>query len=255
MIDHDNLEEFQDPANYDLEEVPGSEERIAFYGAVAARQGAPVLEIACGTGIVGLAIAARGLAFTGLDLARPMLEHAAEKAARRGLEVRLVEADARDFDLGQTFQLIFITGNAFQAFLRRPDQERLLAAVRRHLAPGGIFAFDTRNPTGHNLATVDDEEHWHRYTDTQGRAVTVTGTQRYDPIAQVMHWVTYRRWATPAGPTTRATRIACRFTHPQELEALLHYNGFAIAEQYGSWDRQPVVPASPSLITLCRHRP
>lgn len=254
MIEHNNLEEFQDPVNYDLEEVPGSEARIAFYRDLAAQVGGPVLEIACGTGIVGLEIAARGLEFAGVDLARPMLDHAAHKARERGLEVTLAEADARSFDLGRSFQLIFITGNAFQAFLRREDQEQLLAAVRRHLAPGGRFAFDTRNPTGHSLADTTEEEHWFSYRSAEGHEVAVSGTQRYEALAQVLHWTSYRRWQAADGPQTRVTRIACRFTYPQELEALLHYNGFAIEAQYGSWDRRPVAPESSSLISVCRLR-
>ena len=61
VIDHNNLEEFQDPINYDLEEIAGSKERIAFYCQLAEAAGSPVLEIACGTGIVALSMAAQGL--------------------------------------------------------------------------------------------------------------------------------------------------------------------------------------------------
>lgn len=252
MIDHDNLEEFQDPANYDLEEVPGSAERIAFYADLAERVGGPVLEIACGTGIVALPIAARGLDVTGVDLARPMLAHARRKADRQELSVRWIEADARAFDLDQSFQFIYLTGNAFQAFLRREDQEQLLATVRRHLAPAGVFAFETRNPSGHYLGDTSEEEHWNRYQSIEGQIVDVSGTQRYDPIAQVLHWTSYRRWHDSTGPHTRVTRIACRFSYPQELAALLHYNGFAIETQYGNWHKAPVTATSSSLISLCR---
>jgi hypothetical protein len=80
----------------------------------------------------------------------------------------------------------------------------------------------------------------------------VSGTQHYDPIAQVMHWATYRRWRSASGAQCKVTRIACRFTYPEELRALLHYNGFALEAQYGDWDRAPVTATSPSLISLCR---
>jgi ubiquinone/menaquinone biosynthesis C-methylase UbiE len=59
---------------------------------------------------------------TGVDLARPMLEHARKKAIAQNLNIRWVEADARSFDLGKQYQFILLTGNAFQAFLRRTDQ-------------------------------------------------------------------------------------------------------------------------------------
>jgi ubiquinone/menaquinone biosynthesis C-methylase UbiE len=253
MIDHNNLEEFNDPANYDLEETGPSAARIQFYTGLAQETGGPVLEIACGTGIVALPIAARGIAVTGVDLARPMLAHAREKAQEQNISIDLVEVDARQFCFDQRFFLIYITGNAFQAFLRRADQERFLACVKRHLAPGGIFAFETRNPTGHHLSDQPEEEHWLTYKNIQGQTVNVSGTQAYDPLAQVMHWTTYRRWTTSNGNRSTVTRIACRFTYPQELEALLYYNGFRILQQYGDWDKSALTAGSGHIISLCRH--
>jgi len=84
MIEHDNLEEFNDPANYDLEEAERSVPRIQFY-----------TNLACGTGLAALPIAARGLPVTGVDLARPMLAYARVKAQRQKLSIDLVQADAR----------------------------------------------------------------------------------------------------------------------------------------------------------------
>ena len=53
---------------------------------------------------------------------------------------------------------------------------------------------------------------------------------------------------------TKITRIAVRYTFPQELAALLHYNGFTIIRQYGDWDCEPLTAASPSIIVVCRKR-
>ncbi len=142
MIDHDNLEEFSDPINYDLEDP--SDTGVAFYSALAQETGGPVLEIACGTGRVSIPIARKGFAVTGLDILPGMLEQARRKSA--GLPTRWVEGDARAFDLGEQFRLIFLTGNAFQAFLTLKDQEALLERVRAHLHTDGLFAFETRNP-------------------------------------------------------------------------------------------------------------
>jgi hypothetical protein len=49
---HDNLEEFDDPPNYDIEEGERSAARIAFYCDLAKTIGGSVLEIACGSGLV-----------------------------------------------------------------------------------------------------------------------------------------------------------------------------------------------------------
>jgi SAM-dependent methyltransferase len=269
LIDHDNLEEFADPDNYDRED--DSDTGIAFYTALAHETGDPILEIACGTGRVTLPIARLGFAVTGLDIVPGMLERARSKSA--GLPVRWVEGDARDFDLGEQFRLIFLTGNAFQAFLTRADQEALLRRVRAHLHDEGLFAFETRNPRWRTAASTDQDEeqwpaeglfafletreqevHWKRYIDSSGRDVRVSKTQQYDHVSQILHWTSYKRWHEGEVEETRVTRIAVRYTFPQELEALLHYNGFRTRRQYGDWNLEPLHADSPSIISVCGKR-
>jgi len=252
MILHDNLEEFRDPANYDLEEGERSAARIAFYCDLAESVGGPVLEVACGTGVVAIPVAARGLDVTGVDLARPMLDYARLKAQNQKLSIQWVEADARGFDLGRQYRFIYLTGNAFQAFLRREDQESLLASVKHHLAVDGTFAFEIRNPSGHDLSPIPDEEYERSYISVEGNRVDLSYTQIYDPLAQVMHWTTYRHWSDDGGDHVKETHIACRFTHPQELQALLYYNGFQIFQQYGNWNKEPLTASSPSIINICK---
>ncbi len=264
MIDHNNLEEFADPRNYDIED--DSETGIAFYTALAQETGSPVLEIACGTGRVSIPMARLGFAVTGLDIVPGMLEQARSKSA--DLPTRWVEGDARTFDLGEQFRLIFLTGNAFQAFLTCTDQEALLARVQAHLHDEGLFAFETRNPrwansapqhsAGEGLFTLLEtrmaEEDGQRYTDNRGRHVRVSRTQTYDHVAQILHWTTYRRWYEGEQEQTKITRIAVRYTFPQELAALLHYNGFTLIRQYGDWNLAPLTATSPSIIVVCRKR-
>jgi ubiquinone/menaquinone biosynthesis C-methylase UbiE len=194
MSAHDNLEEFTDPPNYDLEEGERSAPRIEFYCDLAKSMGGPVLEIACGSGLVTIPIAANGLDVTGVDLARPMLEHARKKAEAQNLNIRWVEADARSLNLGTQYKFILLTGNAFQAFLQREDQEALFESVKRHLAPHGVFAFETRNPSGHDLTSQAEEEFDQSYTSVEGHLVSVSFKQTYDPLAQTIYWTSYRRW-------------------------------------------------------------
>jgi hypothetical protein len=82
--------------------------------------------------------------------------------------------------------------------------------------------------------------------------VRVSNTQAYDPIAQILHWTTYRRWREDDQEQTKITRIAVRYTFPQELAALLHYNGFTVIRQYGDWNLEPLTAASTSIIVVCR---
>lgn len=244
MLDHDNLEEFQDPVNYDLE-FGGEKEKYVFFIDLAQQYTGQVLELACGTGLTALPIAQLGIPVTGVDLSAPMLAHAKTKA--KNLAIEFINADARNFRSPKRFSLIYLTGNAFQAFLTRSDQEALLTTVRHHLEPEGVFAFETRNPSGTDLSLQETEQAWHSYTNGEGEVVQVTGTQQYEAINQIMYWTTMRRWRDKMS----VTRIACRFTYPVELGTLLHYNGFYIKEQYGDWDKSPLSEESPSIISVC----
>jgi SAM-dependent methyltransferase len=243
-----------------------SDTGIAFYAALAQETGGPVLEIASGTGRVSIPIARLGFAVTGVDIVPGMVERARSKAV--GLPTRWIEGDARTFDLHEHFRLIFLTGNAFQAFLTNADQAALLQRVRAHLHDEGVFAFETRNPRWAtretrdveyeglfaNLETRNEEQEWPGYTDSSGHDVRVSRTQVYDHVAQILHWTTYKRWCEGDQEHTKVTRIALRYTFPQELAALLHYHGYTILRQYGDWNLEPLTAASTSIITVCRKR-
>jgi SAM-dependent methyltransferase len=269
LLDHDNLEEFQDAEAYDLHE---NDTGVAFYTALAQETGGPVLELACGTGRVSIPIARLGFAVTGLDVVPGMLERARRRS--RDLPIRWVEGDARAFDLGEQLRLIFLTGNAFQMFLTNADQTALLERVRAHLHDAGVFAFETRNPLwgtprtradleavlkgarrrGDFFTFLEDRDDERAQTDRSGREVRELRTQVYDHVAQILRITTMRRWYEGDRERTKVTRIALRYTFPQELNALLHANGFTIIRQYGDWNREPLTAASTSIIMVCRKR-
>ncbi len=251
MIAHNNLEEFADPANYDIEEKDGwaNDPTVDFYYNLAQQTGAPVLELACGTGRVTIPIARAGIAVVGVDLAAGMVARAQEKSV--GLPAEWFPGDIRSVRLGRTFRLIFITGNAFQAMLTPHDQEQFLATVHTHLAEDGYFAFETRNPRPADLVTRTEEELWQSYQSVSGHTVTISGIQRYDPETQLLHWTTFRRWQDERGRQEKVTRIAVRYTDGETLNHLLQRNGFSVTQQYGDWDLSPLTAQSPTIITVC----
>lgn len=113
MTAHNNLEEYRDPVNYDLE-FGGETRKYQFYLEWAQAAAGEVLELACGTGLTTLPLAQAGMAMTGVDIASSMLAYARVKAGN--LPVAFIEADARTFRSDKKFAMIYLTGNAFQAF-------------------------------------------------------------------------------------------------------------------------------------------
>ena len=138
----------------------------------------------------------------------------------------------------------------------------MLSVVRRHLAPGGLFAFETRFPRPGTLFDVttpvgewSPEIPWRSYENAQGQTVNVSTTQRHNAIRQTVEYAIHNRWQDAEGRAQVLTEHATlRFVYPREMEALLHYNGLTIRDAYGDWDHQPLTNASPRMIYVCRLR-
>lgn len=245
---NDNLIEYADPDLYDLENAR-FEPDGPFFLALARRFGGPVLELGCGTGRLTIPLAREGFAMTGLDITPAMLARAREKS--RGLPIEWVEADARAFHLSRHFPLIFESGATFQHMHLRADQEALLACVRAHLAPGGRFVCGVLFPSFEMLENVDEEKEWFTYQNREGREIRVSGTEHYDPLTQIKTETAFRRWHDAAGrEVTRIAPLQLRYVFPQEMEALLHYNGFTVLERYGDCDFSPLAATSRSMFYL-----
>ncbi len=244
---HDNLSEYDDPAVYD-DENADFEPDGPFIHHLIKQYGQPVLELACGTGRLTIPLAQQGVAITGLDIVPGMLNRARQKAG--DLPIRWIEADARTAQLETRFQVIFASG-FFQHLLARADQEAVLRTVRTHLDSGGCFAFTVFFPHPGSLEDSDEQE-WFSYSNAQGQMVTVTGIDHYDPIRQVRTETAIRRWIDADGhEVVRRAPLAQRLFFPQELQALLHYNGFTVTGLYGDYDSRPLAPDDHLMVVVC----
>ncbi len=56
------------------------------------------------------------------------------------------------------------------------------------------------------MKTNEEEQDWPSFIDTSGREVRVSRTRVYDPVAQILHWTTSRRWHKGEEGHTKVTR-------------------------------------------------
>ena len=106
-------------------------------------EGARVLDVACGTGVVAVTAARRGARVTGLDLTPELLERARENAAIAGVEIDWHEGDAEQLPFeDRTFD--FVLSQFGHMFAPRP--EVVISEMLRVLKPGGTIAFSTWPP-------------------------------------------------------------------------------------------------------------
>ena len=209
---------------------------VDFYRELAVSSQGPVLELGCGTGRVLIEIANRGIPTTGVDASSAMLRALGRKRIPRTL--RLVHARMQDFDLGDDrFTLIFSAFRAFQHLLEVDDQLACLERVRRHLAPGGTFAFDVFAPVLDRDRSAFSEQA--RFPDGDEEVVRYDSA-RVDFARQLtMVEMRYERWRGGEKVGEESASFELRHFYRFELEHLLRRAGFADLAFYGDFDRSP----------------
>ena len=104
-----------------------------------------ILDVGTGTGLLSLILAEMGYDVVGIDLSEEMIERAKEKAADRGVELKI------KFKVGDAEALPFESG-VFDAIVNRavlwtlPEPKKALDEWKRVLKPGGKLCFFLHEP-------------------------------------------------------------------------------------------------------------
>lgn len=231
---------------------PGGEQAVDFYRGEADRQGGCVLELGSGTGRKLIPIASDGHPCMGLELSPDMLAEAQRKADERSVDVEWVQGDMREFDLGRTFDLVFIAGNSLLHLHEAEDLVNCFRAVRRHLAPGGRLIFDVFNPSVRMLAQADGVRRTRdalSFVDPDRGVVHVDVAETYDAAAQV----TRGRWyfSTDSEADFFVAPLELRSIFPQELPLLLSLGGLRVVDRFGDWSRAPLTAEAALQLCIC----
>lgn len=204
-----------------------------------------ILDLGCGTGSVALRFASLGHTVTGLDPAPGMLDVARQKD--KAGTVRWLAGDARNFALGETFDLIIMTGHVFQVFLDDAETLAVLSSARRHLAEGGRLVFESRNPPA---------QAWQGWTEELTREQTdVPGIGPVEVYYQVREaWGEFVRFDAVftllESGERRISESTLRFPSRDTIANLLEAAGFSSVRWLGDWDGAPLHTHSPEIIVI-----
>jgi SAM-dependent methyltransferase len=203
-----------------------------------------VLDVGCGTGALLHRARQVGHAgrLCGLDPAGGMLEQ-----ARKRSDIDWILGDLASVRWDQQFDLVVMTGHAFQVFVEDDELRASLAAIRSALTEDGRFAFETRNP----IARA-----WQRWTpdnavdatDASGAALRMEHKVETPVERGIIRFTT--TFTSPAWERPQVSRSTLRFLDAESLSSFLSGAGMAIEEQFGDWNRRPLTDASPEIITI-----
>ncbi|WP_327694464.1 class I SAM-dependent methyltransferase [Streptomyces sp. NBC_00459] len=191
-----------------------------------------VLDIGCGTGVFALLLAHRGIDVVGVDPALASLDVA---RAKPGAEhVRWIHGDATTLPPLHQMDLATMTANAAQEITDPLAWQRTLRGTYAALRPGGLLAFETRDPSKRAWEQWNRDSSY-RVTELPG----VGGVESWVELTEVNAPLVTFRWtfvfaADGEGLTSDST---LRFRERDEIESELLAQGYEVREVREAPDR------------------
>jgi SAM-dependent methyltransferase len=229
---------------YDLENGWADDTR---YCLALAKECRSVLDLGCGTGLLAAELG-QSHDVTGVDPAGAMLDVA--RARYGGSRVTWVEADARTVRLGRRFDLIVLTGHAFQCFLTDEDQRAVASTIAAHLEPHGTFIFDSRNPAC---------EEWREWTPELSRRIIM-----HQGFGQIEAWndvafdaerevATYGTFYRAENGRQWEAQSSIHFASIDAIATRLSEAGLSVRQWLGDWQGAPFEPGAREMIAVGGH--
>lgn len=189
-------------------------------------RGGRVLELAIGTGRIGLPLARRGLDVHGIELSEAMVAQLRKKPGGDAIPVTL--GDYADVGVEGTYTLIFVVFNTFYNLLTQEKQVACFENVAKHLTGDGVFVIEAAMATDllctRGMQYVDAEAvEVDAVTFDVGRFDLVTQTLDESHVTLTEHGITL-------------SPIVTRYVWPSELDLMARIAGLRLHARYGGWN-------------------
>lgn len=193
--------------------------------------GGAALELAIGTGRIGLPLARRGLPVCGIELSPDMVAQLRNKPG--GSEIPVALGDMSTTRIDGSFTLVYLIRNTILNLTTQDAQIACFANAAAHLEPGGCFLVESVVPNASRLEVFDLSD-WH------------VGVDEYD--ADTQRLVSHHFLLRDGGWTRRS--VPFRAVSPAELDLMARLAGMRLRERWADWTREPFTAASGSHVSV-----
>ena len=218
------------------------DEHRRFYQSNLQNISGPILECACGTGLILLSLLADGHDMYGFDISESMLATLRNKAADQGLvdiDRRISVQAFETFNYAQQFEAIIIPTNTFLMLTTQEAQINTLKNIHAHLAPHGKFLLDLRLAGIRELVEhpLEIQGRWHTWTHPKtGHPIRQRIVSRFDFNNQL----TLDRCFIEYEGEREEFPMTGRWIFKDEFQLLLRLAGFKRWQYFGTPDQDPL---------------
>jgi SAM-dependent methyltransferase len=195
------------------------------------------LELAIGTGRIGLPLSRRGVPVHGIELSQAMLARLRSKPGGEAIDVTI--GDMATTRVDGTFTVAYLVFNTINNLTSQEAQVACFRNVAGHLAPGGCFVIETSIPDLRQLPPGQD------IRGSQAGPERIV-SYSYDHATQQYrgHYVTF------TGGTGQYRTIPFRYVWPSELDLMAQLAGLRLRDRWADWNREPFTSDSRSHVSV-----
>lgn len=201
-----------------------------------------VLDMPCGVGRHALAFARLGCTVTAVDRTAAYLSEARARADELGLKIEFVQADMREFQRPEAFDLAVNLFTSFGYFEDPSEDVRVLANFSASLRPGGALVIDLAGKEV--LARDFQPRDWRELED--GTLILEERT-----ISQDWGWID-TRWILVTDGERREYPLSLRLYGASDLKRALAEAGFEQIRVYGDLGGSAYDHTAKRLIAVAR---
>jgi SAM-dependent methyltransferase len=199
------------------------------------------LELAIGTGRIGLPLSQRGVRVRGIDLSPDMVAQLKAKPGSEQIEVAIGDFTATRVE--GTYTLAYLVYNTIENVTTQDRQVECFRNVARHLVPGGCFVIEVELPQLQRLAPGE-----------RFRPFTVSPTHLGIDELEVATQSGISHHYFIEGGRAGVHSMPYRYVWPSELDLMARLAGMTLRERWGNWKREPFTSRSGMHVSVWEKR-